>query len=536
METIQICVNEANLLATLGYAFTNKFTVVKELMQNARRAKASFVAVEYDPAAEMLIVRDDGEGVSDFQKLVTICESGWDEETAKSEKSFGMGFMKALYSARHCTVISRGKSVTLDTARALRREPIEVRELKPAYAAVGAIVVLEGIALQDLDTVMTELAIGFPIEVRYNGLTLSRPYARDIAGMSFERTDIGWVHLAGRCNGNASRTTILFLQGFAIADDEGWVQGDNVVHLDPAQFLARLPDREQFIDQQAVEHRVEDVLREMWRQIILEAKAALPAAELVERYFEAAQQWGLTECFNDVPVLPGRLFRRVSGYPYQEGYADMDYVQTLPDMVSRETIERGDIRLIELDPPDGENMMLWMLVKAKGWLVFRSIGLHPGHWIWRHVNFPEADDIEVHVNGETVRTRLEGKWICPHVSLCESFEICLGDERVTISDEALFCGKQELIIVPAGEWRGRGALQCSSFIDPKDDHFHDDLQQADSDALLVLIGRLRATNPVEAVQSMVKQLNLEKYSLLHGKTFRLTVGPASGQHAVELVA
>jgi hypothetical protein len=40
METIQICVNEANLLATLGYAFTNKFTVVKELMQNARRAKA----------------------------------------------------------------------------------------------------------------------------------------------------------------------------------------------------------------------------------------------------------------------------------------------------------------------------------------------------------------------------------------------------------------------------------------------------------------------------------------------------------------
>ena len=134
-----------------------------------------------------------------------------------------------------------------------------------------------------------------------------------------------------------------------------------------------------------------------------------------------------------------------------------------------------------------------------------------------------------------MRTRLEGRWIWPHVALCESYAISLGDEQVTIRDEALFWGNEEVILVPAGEWRGRGVLQCSSFIDA-DDHFHDDLREADCDALLVLIRRLRATDPVEAVQSLVGQLNLEKYSLLHGKTFRLTVGPASGQHAVELVA
>ena len=43
MEKIAVCVNPAKLLASLRYAFTNKYTVVTELMQNARRAKASFV-------------------------------------------------------------------------------------------------------------------------------------------------------------------------------------------------------------------------------------------------------------------------------------------------------------------------------------------------------------------------------------------------------------------------------------------------------------------------------------------------------------
>ena len=48
MEQIAVCVNPAKLLASLRYAFTNKYTVVTELMQNARRAKASCVGVDYD--------------------------------------------------------------------------------------------------------------------------------------------------------------------------------------------------------------------------------------------------------------------------------------------------------------------------------------------------------------------------------------------------------------------------------------------------------------------------------------------------------
>ncbi|MCK7500618.1 MAG: hypothetical protein MZW92_68145 [Comamonadaceae bacterium] len=41
-------INEERLLENLRYAFTNRSTVLTELMQNARRAKASFVAIDYD--------------------------------------------------------------------------------------------------------------------------------------------------------------------------------------------------------------------------------------------------------------------------------------------------------------------------------------------------------------------------------------------------------------------------------------------------------------------------------------------------------
>jgi hypothetical protein len=61
---IQIRSNETNMLKNLRYAFTNRYTVVSELMQNARRARASYVAINYDPRAERLVVRDDGCGTS----------------------------------------------------------------------------------------------------------------------------------------------------------------------------------------------------------------------------------------------------------------------------------------------------------------------------------------------------------------------------------------------------------------------------------------------------------------------------------------
>ncbi|GAA0309188.1 hypothetical protein GCM10009087_19030 [Sphingomonas oligophenolica] len=69
------------------------FDVLTELLQNARRAGASHVDIDtYDLAGHpTLIVRDDGSGIDDPAKLVTLGDSGWDDAIADREDPAGMG-------------------------------------------------------------------------------------------------------------------------------------------------------------------------------------------------------------------------------------------------------------------------------------------------------------------------------------------------------------------------------------------------------------------------------------------------------------
>ncbi|MBK7531636.1 hypothetical protein [Piscinibacter sp.] len=49
---VQVRVNERGALRNGRFAFTNKLTLVSELLQNARRAGATQVVVEHDPSAK----------------------------------------------------------------------------------------------------------------------------------------------------------------------------------------------------------------------------------------------------------------------------------------------------------------------------------------------------------------------------------------------------------------------------------------------------------------------------------------------------
>ena len=71
------------------------------------------------------------------------------------------------------------------------------------------------------------------------------------------RADIGDVHLAGTEDGKAAASTLLVLQGFVVSGDPRFDRDGNVVHLDPRQFLARLPDRDVLIDEADVVKQVD---------------------------------------------------------------------------------------------------------------------------------------------------------------------------------------------------------------------------------------------------------------------------------------
>jgi HSP90 family molecular chaperone len=84
-------VNQANLVKSLRFSFTNKTTVLGELIQNARRANSEMVVINFCPETKTLQVLDDGCGIDSIATLLTVAESGWDADVVAHEHPFGIG-------------------------------------------------------------------------------------------------------------------------------------------------------------------------------------------------------------------------------------------------------------------------------------------------------------------------------------------------------------------------------------------------------------------------------------------------------------
>jgi len=524
---VQVRINEEGALRNQRYAFTDRYTLVSELLQNARRAGAQRIEVLYDEVLKVLRVIDDGCGITDFQKLLTFNESGWDENTCREERPFGIGFSKCLYSASRCVVSSRNQKIDFVTEEALGRRLIEVLDIEHHPDTV---IELHGVELPGLKTRLTAVCSGFPVVVWFNGIELPRPYA--IGRLPFLSTNIGQVYVTGTQDGRYSTDTLVLLQGFCVMRPSSFDAAHvNVVHLDSQQFIARLPDRDKLIDEDDQQKRIDACLRSLWRQALLEAQGKMDAEAFVETYFRAIRRWGHLDLLNTVPLLPKCLTERIVGYPIQEGYEHCHYLQTVERALTRSDVENGRVVLVELDSVSSENAAVWMFAREMGYVVF-SAGLHPGHWVQPYVRTLDENAIWVEAIGEHCRATLEGRWICETVVLCKAVALTIGEDRVEITDSGVYHDRS--LFIPDGEFSGEPARQASDFID-EHDQFLDDHCAADRDALADLLRRLRSRDPKATLDSLLQELKLEKYPLLKGRTFRLKVGHDRSEHAVELL-
>lgn len=529
---IQIRFNEEGALRNQRFAFTDRFTLVAELLQNARRAGATTIRVDHDPAAQSLVVEDDGCGLDDFQKLLTFNESGWDAATRDAEQPFGVGFSKCLYAARRCIVTSGLRSVDIDTAAALAKAPIDVHAVAPDLAVFGTRVELHGVHLPELPLRIEGLCQGFAVPVVFNG----RPLARDLAEsrLAMRQTAIGQVHLAGLDDGHFGRDSIVFLQGLCVLRPAYFTaERLNVVHLDPRQFVARLPDRDKLIDEDLQRQRIDAELKACWRSALQEAKARLAPQRFVELYYPAMRGWQQLDLLNDLDVLPASLCAAVVGYPVQRPYGSRDYLDAVTTAPMRGEIESGAVQLVALDPVGDDNGAHWMLARHKGYLVFDWLGLHNEHWARRHVRFLEHEGVQVEAVSEQIRTELEGRWVWPTVILCESVHLRIGDDEVAVENEGI--AYEGVLYIPKGERSGEPVRQLSSFTD-EHDQFLDADCDADCESLVDLIDRLRGVDPLQTLDSLLQGVKLGKYPILHGRTFRLTVGTGNAPgHSIALV-
>ena len=529
---IQVRINEEGALRNQRHAFSNRFTLVSELLQNARRVGATGIEITYDATTQVLRVHDDGRGIDDFQKLLSFHESGWDADTCAEERPFGIGFSKCLYAAARCIVMSDRRRVAIDSAAALARELIEVEELTEAKAVAGTRVELHGVNLPELGARIEEMCAGFPVPVRFNGRALERRLAE--TNLALQPSAIGNVHLVGTLDGRYSRETVAFLQGFCVLKPS-WYRAEevNVVHLDSRQFTARLPDRYKLIDEDLQIRRIDAEVKACWRRTLEMAKTQLSPEHFVERYYQAARAWGHLDLLNDLDNLPASLCETIVGYPIQAEHGDRDFLSPAATVPTRHDVESGAVKLAALDDVGDDNGAHWMLARDKGWWVFDWIGVHDEHWSRRHVRFLEEEPVTVEPVAETLRTTLEGRWVWPTVILCEAVRVKLGDDEALITDAAV-CHDGNLY-VPAGETSGASVRQLSSFTDENDQFLEADCD-ADSEALVDLLYRLRSVDPVQTLDSLLQGLRLGRYPLLQGRAFRLNIGVGTAPgHSIELI-
>ncbi len=526
---IQVRINEEGALRNQRYAFTDRFTLVSELLQNARRAGATHIEVDYEAGTQILVVQDDGHGLDDFQKLLSFHESGWDTTTSTEERPFGVGFSKCLYAATRCLVASGHQQVDIDTEAALAKASIDVAFIDEAIS--GTRIELHGVDLPDLSERIETLCLGFPVDVLFNGKPLMRRFA--VAHLDTMDSPIGPVHLTGMQDGKFSYNTLVFLQGFCVMRPDYCPYDEvNVVHLDSRQFMARLPDRDKLIDEDVQSKRIKAALTACWWQILESAKVRLLPEQFVAIYYEAMRAWGHWDLLNDLDVLPVELFDEIVDYPIQDD--DRSYVRQVAAAPTREAIESGTVTLVSLDWLDDDNAARWMLARAKGFLIFDWIGLSSEHWAWHHVRFLDDETVRVEAVSEQIRVQLEGRWVWPTVILCDSVILRSAKEVAEITDAGV-C-HEDVIYIPTGETSGQPVRQASSFIDENDQFMSSDLE-ADRDALADLIRRLRSVDPVQTLDSLLQDLRLGKYPLLHGKTFEVTVGNGVAPgHSVALLA
>ena len=127
MQVIKACVSE-RLLQKATRLFTGTLDGrVIEILQNARRAGATEVRISNKD--EIVTVQDNGSGIEDFQKLLDLGGSGWDEQLEAGEDPAGVGLFSL--APRKVTIISGGRQTVIDKD-GWTGEPVEVTEIDEA--------------------------------------------------------------------------------------------------------------------------------------------------------------------------------------------------------------------------------------------------------------------------------------------------------------------------------------------------------------------------------------------------------------------
>jgi hypothetical protein len=523
MKQVSMKVNQSNLVKSLKFSFTNKTTVLGELMQNARRAGATSVNFEFAPETKILRVTDDGCGIDSIETLLTVAESGWDADVVAQEHPFGIGFLSALFACRHITVVSKSGRISVDTDDVLLFKPVNITPV-PEWDNVTTItMVAVDLELGRIEHELKRLASAFPIPVIFNGESLARPHATD-SGLEFVNTEIGSVCLAGFDKPDQhNKNCVMYLQGLPIYKSSSYGSfgspGYHVIHLDSSKFFGRLPDRDELVDKQDVLKQVEAVLRSNVEKRLVEMKPSLSALDFVA-YYDIINDWNLLYLLNDVPVIPRHVLREITGYPNCNDENFGDYESRLEKPVQRDEILSGR-QVVSFDEyMQDEGSALSMYVFKKDFYIYHlcsSNKLDSGHWLHSHIRNLNIENIRIELINQTHEAYFEGQWACLDAVFCDAYRIFIGDDFVEINDDSMFDGSRA--IVPQLDATGSVVTQACTFRDEYD--FQQSAYETDEYGFSQFVIANTSSDPSSALKRLLPEFR--SCPSIYGKSFVITL-------------
>ena len=422
-QHIKLMINEDNLLNRLGEAFTNKDTFIKEIMQNAQRSGATKLAIS--TTDNTLSFTDNGNGINDFQSLLTVAESGWDIETIKKTNAFGIGFLSSIYASDVVEVKSGHQFVRFKTQDLLKGHSVKVETL---FSKVkGTVVILTGTFKTDnLDS----YTIGFGIPVTINGVNSPRKNA--LNKDKFIKTDFGWIKLTDEYTTIGSK---LYLQGQEVFDEPYMFGPRNIVHLEDATFLARLPDRDKLIDEKEVVDKIHNWIQRYYHhkaQQMLDAINKQSNFDTIENAFAFARKWN-KKALNKLDFIVASDFIDTDDLDLRIGHHDHacdTNWNTLSGIFTKDELLNRPIFRTDQDYISEEQMDCFTFCKLSKALIFNNSvnNYDEDHWLFDRAFY--ADDATLAVEAINAHKKVKGPdiswfWKEAHTTFCTGYHLTL---------------------------------------------------------------------------------------------------------------
>lgn len=562
-KKIALAVNEKGMMKAIRDTFSSQANVLSELLQNGRRAGATQIHVTYREQDRFLEVRDNGSGIGDFSKLLEIATSGWDAKTIDSESAFGIGFASAIFGCDRLEIESNGQRLCADTGDILAFKPVEVL---PAAASAGTRISLFGVKRKWDATDVRRMVRGFAVPVTFNGESVPRPEADDA---SFIDCEVGRVRLSAK----PSPHYVAFLQGFEICRDTRYAGGSSysVIHLDPATFRGRVPDRQQLVDHEVAEKKIVAGLNRLWKDWFAERKS-LGDEDSLLTYTAMLARVGCMWMLNDVQTLPGGVLSPFSVTDVADselfGQAEISERTTreqaeslillLPSALDESSMEdcRANFgeRLSALDAAALDSLKLQeaggeiasvfnaiqYLSHKEAYRVEGSCTLDPGHWLFSLPNVVSAlGPVTARMVGKQVPFKASGHCFYDDFMACES--IALDGPFGTVDGSTGFVlvkleGEvtDRLAVTKRSNTRAACAMY-SSYTD--DDHYQEDWLSEDEGTLDTEIIAALDSNPAVFLTSALRDFRWGSMrQKVQGKSFNVIFNEEGDVEVAEVIS